>query len=130
MHTADHVSMQAISLRDAPGLLCFLCNRCCTQEGDRPVAGSVVCTQSVILARGDSGCPLGLKSWVGGSVRGSSLSCTAFASCIQPDQACSLMVGHHKLHSGFTLKRGQSPVDGLLAGPQAQPHMLQLKLRS
>ena len=48
--------------------------------GGLPVAGSVVWTQSVILARGDSGRPLGLKSWVEGKVKGSSSSCTAFAS--------------------------------------------------
>ena len=48
---------------------------------ERPVAGSVVCTQSVILAKGDSGRPLGLKSWVAGRVKGSSFSCTAFGSC-------------------------------------------------
>ncbi len=48
--------------------------------GGLPVAGSVVWTQSVILARGDSGRPLGLKSWVEGNVKGSSSSCTAFAS--------------------------------------------------
>ena len=45
------------------------------------MAGSVVCTQSVILARGDSGRPLGLKSWVGGKVRGSSSSLTVWAFC-------------------------------------------------
>lgn len=60
----------------------WMCMRCGMEGGgrDTPVDGSVVCTQSVILAKGDSGRPLGLKSCVGGRVRGSSSSCTACAS--------------------------------------------------
>lgn len=49
---------------------------------DLPVTGSVYSIQSLILAKGDSASPLGLKSSVFGNVKGNSASDIGTASCM------------------------------------------------
>ena len=51
-----------------------------SRRAGRPVAGSVVFTQSAMTDSGDSGVPLGRKFSVGGSVSGSSDSGIATGS--------------------------------------------------